>query len=109
MHDGRMLVYKSRDPECDAARALTAMNRRGVLHLYDGLPGGRAGKLRTIVSIAKAARLTTREGRGAPYFTKYRETAPSASPSPEDTPADYGKPRSPQGAVAPDRSEETPA
>jgi hypothetical protein len=77
-----MLVYKSRDPECDAARALSAMNRTGVLTMLNGLPGGRAGKSRTIINIARAARLTVEEGPHGPRFPKYRRTVVEASSSP---------------------------
>ena len=87
MHDGRMLVYRSRDPECDAARALSAMNRTGVLIMLDGQPGGRPGKPRTIINIEKAARLTVKEGPHGPRFVKYEETVSDRPYSPEEAAA----------------------
>jgi hypothetical protein len=83
IHEGKLLVMRSRDPETDAARALQAMNRQGVLHLYDGLPGGKAGKLRTITNIAKASKLRAVEADHGPRFVKYRRTGLEASSSPE--------------------------
>src|SRR5262249_42791606 len=66
--------YKSRDPECDAARALQAMNRTGVLVLLDRLPGGRSGKPRTIVNIKKAARLTGHRSSGSLFGLHWQGT-----------------------------------
>ena len=36
--DGKLLVERSRDPECDAARDLLALGYRGTLHMLDGRP-----------------------------------------------------------------------
>jgi hypothetical protein len=36
---GKVLVERSRDPECDAARALLAKGRRGTLIMLDGKTG----------------------------------------------------------------------
>ena len=77
--DGKLLVERSRDPEYDAARALVARGFTGTLTLLDG----KTGKPRTIIDTEEAARLRCREGRSAPYFAKYDETSPSASPGPE--------------------------
>ena len=66
---GKLLVECSRDPECDAARALLAMGittRLTMLH-------GKTGRPRSIIDIVKAARLTTEEGPRAPRFVKYRK------------------------------------
>jgi hypothetical protein len=96
-----MLVYKSRDPECDAARALQAMNRTGVLVMLDG----KTRQPRSIINIAKAAKLTAVEGPHGPHFERYRSatdrrrTARGASHCPEDTPASTGHPASPQPPV----------
>lgn len=64
IYDGKLLVERSSDPECDAARALIAMGITGKLTLLDG----KTGKPRTIINIEKAARLRCREGRCAPYL-----------------------------------------
>ena len=79
--EGNLIVDRSRDPECDAARALVAMGRTGKLTLLDG----KTGRRRTIIDIEKAAKLRVREGRCAPYLTPYDggETAPNSPPSPE--------------------------
>jgi hypothetical protein len=63
--DGNLLVGRSRDPECDAARALAAQGITGKLTLCDG----KTGVPRTIIDIEKAARLCVKEGplRFAPY------------------------------------------
>jgi hypothetical protein len=55
--DGQLLVDRSRDPECDAARALLAKGITGKLTMLDG----KTGKPRTIIDIEKAARLTAEE------------------------------------------------
>jgi hypothetical protein len=39
LFDGRLLVERSRDPECDAARALLAGGYTGTLHMLDGKTG----------------------------------------------------------------------
>ena len=44
LYDGKLLVDRSRDPECDAARALVARHHR-QLTLLDG----KTGKPRTII------------------------------------------------------------
>ena len=56
--DGQLLVELSRDPECDAARALMAKGITGKLTLLDG----KTGTPRTIIDIEKAARLKVKEG-----------------------------------------------
>jgi hypothetical protein len=74
--DGKLLVERSRDPECDAARALLALGHTGKLTLCDG----KTSKPRTIIDIEKAARLCVKEGplRFAPY-----ESRPDRACSPE--------------------------
>jgi hypothetical protein len=37
--EGKLLVERSRDPECDAARALLARGYTGTLHMLDGKTG----------------------------------------------------------------------
>ena len=52
LFEGQLLVDRSRDPECDAARALVARGITGKLTMLDG----KTGKPRTIIDIEKAAR-----------------------------------------------------
>ena len=59
--EGQLLVERSRDPECDAARALVAKGITGELTLLDG----KTGIPRTIINIEKAAKLRTAEPNGA--------------------------------------------
>lgn len=75
--EGKLLVERSRDPECDAARALLARGITGKLTMLDG----KTGNPRTIINIERAARLCVKEGplRFAPY-----ESRPSASQTAED-------------------------
>lgn len=79
--DGKLLVEHSRDPECDAARALRALCLTGKLTMLDG----KTGRPRTIIDIEKAALLTTEEGPNGPRFRRYRgveerPTVPEAPP-----------------------------
>jgi hypothetical protein len=71
---GKLLVERSRDPECDAARALVAKGITGKLTMLDG----ETGKPRTIIDIEKAARLTA-ERPNAPRYRRFRgmEEAPT--------------------------------
>jgi hypothetical protein len=62
--DGKLLVERSRDPECDAARALAAKGITGKLTLCDG----KTGIPRTIIDIERAAKLRTVETGNAPRF-----------------------------------------
>ena len=74
--DGKLLVERSRDPECDAARALLALGRTCKLTLCDG----KTGIPRTIIDIERAAGLCVKEGplRFAPY-----ESRPDRASNPE--------------------------
>ena len=74
--EGKLLVERSRDPECDAARALLARGYTGTLHMLDG----KTGIPRTIINIEKTARLTAEEGPNGPRFRRFRgvESAPTA-------------------------------
>jgi hypothetical protein len=67
---GKLLVERSRDPECDAARALLAKGFTGKLTLLDG----KTGKPRSIIDIEKAAVLRTEEGPRGPRFVKCHKT-----------------------------------
>lgn len=69
IHEGNLLVSRSRDPEGDAARALIAKGITGTLTLLDG----KTGKPRTIIDVEKAAKLATREdARRGPCLVKWR-------------------------------------
>jgi hypothetical protein len=78
--EGKLLVERSRDPECDVARALVVQGIIGKLSLCDG----KTGKPRTIIDIERAAKLTVEEAAGAPRFRKYRERGGSEGYSPEE-------------------------
>ena len=80
VYNGQLLVEHSRDPECDAARALLARGIVGRLVMCDG----ETGTPRTIINIEKAARLAAEEGPCAPRFRKWRERCGSAGYSPEE-------------------------
>jgi hypothetical protein len=83
---GELLVERSSDPECDAARALVAKGITGKLHLMDNggskitrkrEPWGiryiytpRPPMLRTIIDIEMAAKLRRVETGNAPRFRK---------------------------------------
>jgi hypothetical protein len=79
IHDGKLLVERSRDPECDAARALVAKGFTGNLTMLDG----KTGVPRTIIDIEKAAKLTVEETGSIPRFRKHRERGGSEGYSPE--------------------------
>jgi hypothetical protein len=55
--DGKLIVERRRDPECDAARALLAVGITGKLTMLDG----KTGRPRSIIDIELAARLTVEE------------------------------------------------
>jgi hypothetical protein len=63
---GNLIVTNSRDPECDAARALKAMGVTGKLTMLDGV----TGMPRTIINIEKAALYECVEGKNGPRFRK---------------------------------------
>ena len=73
---GELLVERSNDPECDAARALLAKGITGKLTMLDG----KTGRPRTVIDIERAALLCVKEGplRFAPY-----ESRPDRSPTAE--------------------------
>ena len=58
IYEGSLIVERSRDPECDAARALLAQGLTGKLWLCDG----KTGIPRTIIDIKRAAELAVKEG-----------------------------------------------
>jgi hypothetical protein len=69
--DGKLIAENSRDPECDAARALVKLGYTGVLHMLNG----KTGQPRTIIDIEKAARLRTVETGNAPRFRRHETCA----------------------------------
>lgn len=79
LFEGKLLVDRSRDPECDTARALRAKGITGKLTMLDG----KSGRPRIIVDIEKASRLTVEETGGLPRFRKYRKRGGSEGYSPE--------------------------
>jgi len=86
---GKLLVKRSRDPECDAARALLAKGITGKLTLLDG----KTSKPRTIIDIEAVAKLCVREGP----LRFAQESRPNAPHSPEIEAA-RGAPCRPQAA-----------
>src|SRR5262245_60970354 len=79
IYDGHLLIERSRDPECDAARALLAKGLTGKLTLCDG----ETGMPRTIIDIQKAAGLmTSEENRSGLRFRKALRTTDNSTPSP---------------------------
>jgi hypothetical protein len=88
LYDGKLLVDRSRDPECDAARALLAKGLTGKFTMLDG----KTGKPRTIIDIEKAAKLTvSEENRDGLRFRPYRHTD-NSSHSPETGSVDTAAP-----------------
>jgi hypothetical protein len=74
------LVDRSRDPECDAARALLARGITGKLTMLDGKTGGP----QTIIDIEEAAGLiTSQENRDGLRFRKPPRATDNSPPSPE--------------------------
>ena len=69
--DGERIVTGSRDPEPDAARALLARGVTGKLVMLDG----KTHRPRTIINIARAAKLRTVETGNAPRFRRYEAYA----------------------------------
>jgi hypothetical protein len=67
---GKLIVARSKDAACDAARALLAMGFTGKLTMLDG----KTGKPRYVVAVEKAARLSVEEGPRGPRFVKHRKT-----------------------------------
>jgi hypothetical protein len=64
---GKLLIERSRDAACDAARALLARGITGTLTMLDG----KTGRRRYFIDIEDAARRTTEEGPHGPRFVKY--------------------------------------
>jgi hypothetical protein len=83
LFDGKLLVERSPDPECDAARALLAKGITDKLTMLDG----KTGKPLCIIDIERAARMRTKEGplRFVPY-----EGMPNRAPTAEAPVASRG-------------------
>ena len=79
--DGKLLVERSSDPECDAARALLTKGITGMLTMLDG----KTGRLRTIIDIGQAARLCVKEG---PLRFTAKESRPEAPQTAESNRAE---------------------
>jgi hypothetical protein len=75
LFDGKLLVEASRDPECDAARALLSRGYTGSLHMLDG----KTGLPRTIIDIERAAKLTAEETANGPRFRRFRHVGSEAT------------------------------
>ena len=79
-HEGKLLVDRSRDPECDAARALLAKGITGKLVMCDG----KTGIPRTIINIEMGAKLTvSEESRDGLRFRKWGGNPDISDHSPE--------------------------
>ena len=79
IYDGKLLVERSRDPECDAARTLQAKRITRKLTFLDG----KTGIPRTIINIEKAAKL--RVAAESKNGLRFRNHYPATSGySPED-------------------------
>lgn len=90
LHNGELIVERSRDPEFDACRALLAKGITGRLLMCDG----KTGMPRMYLDIEKAAKLTVREDRSTsprlvkwrpmPSDLKGRQTCDGSAPSPKE-------------------------
>jgi hypothetical protein len=74
IYDGKLLVERSRNPECDAARALLAQGITGKLTILNG----KTGRPRSVIDIEKAATLrVTEESRDG---LRFRNVNPAGGP-----------------------------
>jgi hypothetical protein len=96
----KLLVERSADPECDAARALLAQGITGKLYLSDagGFSVAKKRELwgvrykytarppmpRTIIDIEKAAKLRSVETANAPRFRRHETCAESSQTAETD-------------------------
>jgi hypothetical protein len=78
---GELLVERSSDPECDAARALLTKGITGMLTMLDG----KTGRPRTIIDIEQAATLCVKEG---PLRFAAKESRPEAPQTAESNRAE---------------------
>jgi hypothetical protein len=77
--NGQVIVWGSRDPEPDLARALLARGHTGFVDVIDA----RTGKSRSRVNIEKAARVETIEGSHGPFWR--RQQRPTDRPYATET------------------------
>jgi hypothetical protein len=77
LFDGKLIVERSHNPECDAARALLALGHTGKLTMLNG----KTGRPRTFIDIEKAAKLTVEERPRGPRFEKRIEAVPCQATS----------------------------
>ena len=70
--DGQKIVEDSRDPECDAARALLARNITGTVKLLDANTGAH----RSTVKVEKAAKLRTYDDSRGLGFERWKPFQP---------------------------------
>jgi hypothetical protein len=70
--EGKLLVERSRDPECDAARALLARNITGTVKLLDANTGAH----RSTVKVEKAAKLRTYDDSRGLGFERWKPFQP---------------------------------
>jgi hypothetical protein len=90
------LVDRSRDPECDAARALLAQGITGKLTLLNG----KTGVPRTVIDIEKAAKLrTVEESAKGLRFKPYHEMGSGEGYSPETIADGLSEPSTESGAA----------
>ena len=68
IYDGELIVDRSRDPECDAARALLTRGITGKLTFLDG----KTGVPRTIINIERAAKLAISEDQRRLRLVKWK-------------------------------------
>ena len=78
--NGEVIVAGSRDPECDASRALLSRGIHGKAKVIDAVTGAH----RSTVDIQKASKLTVKEGGHGPYFSKWRLSERSPAPESEE-------------------------
>lgn len=68
-YEGDLVVESSLNPECELARVLEARGLSGHVTMLDGL----TGKPRTVINIAKAAKLNAKEdARTGLHFTRWK-------------------------------------
>ena len=78
--DGELIVERSRDPECDLARALLSRGITGTVTFYDG----NTGRPRTVIDVERAAKAITEDNRRITRFGKHKEGVAGEPSSPEE-------------------------
>lgn len=90
-YQGEVIVDRSADAACDAARALQARGITGHVTMLDGV----TGKARYIVNIEKAATMTVLDGNRGPSSTRYKpfsraSVSRHSAESPSEGPGELG-------------------